>query len=246
MVNFEHPSPPNQELLGLPFPIKSLRRVFHVGLLGYGRQPSRWADSQEGTGLSVSLHPEAWIKICKLGGRTTYELRPTNQARGRFVNMTRLPRDLRERLTQICVARGDLTPAPCYRVWFYDEDEDDGSDESGMVCMAFSDEATARSEFEARCEDLDPGDQGEWWHPRFEVVSSWAATDKLQARWQQTFTSQLSVSNARAMALLFLLEDETDFDGAWWEDRLDPYAYHAPKGVIFQSRLPVWQWEAVS
>jgi len=37
-----------------------------------------------------------------------------------------------------------------------------------------------------------------------------------------------------------VLETSSDVDGAWWNEELDPAALSAPRGVIFQTKLPEW------
>lgn len=65
----------------------SRARVFHVGLL----DPSRkHANSHEGSGLSVSLHPEAWRRIARLGDAPTYILR---RRAARFMDVDRALND---------------------------------------------------------------------------------------------------------------------------------------------------------
>jgi len=35
-------------------------------------------------------------------------------------------------------------------------------------------------------------------------------------------------------------EDVLKLDGVWWDDKLNPMSYSAPRGVIFNNMLPSW------
>ena len=35
-------------------------------------------------------------------------------------------------------------------------------------------------------------------------------------------------------------------DGVWWNDDLDPWKYSAPRGLIFDESLPLWEREIVA
>jgi hypothetical protein len=50
---------------------------------------------------------------------------------------------------------------------------------------------------------------------------------------------------APEFGVLTLLEASRKYDGAWWEEILDPSILSAPRGVIFPSMLKHWQWEEV-
>ena len=63
------------ENLNFELPTKKISSVFHVGDMNISNKSDF---SLEGSGLSVSLHPDAWVKIAKLGGRDIYVLTNNN------------------------------------------------------------------------------------------------------------------------------------------------------------------------
>lgn len=76
-------------LAGAPVPPRTFEALFHVGTL---RPEDKGCDgpSWEGHGLSVSVHPAAWTRIARLGGRPTWKL-VNDQAR--FVDVHALTDD---------------------------------------------------------------------------------------------------------------------------------------------------------
>lgn len=55
-------------------PTITLARVWHIGTLNAADKAGRYTQSLEGAGLSVSVHPEAWNEIARLGGLPWHEL----------------------------------------------------------------------------------------------------------------------------------------------------------------------------
>lgn len=53
-------------------PTIKIKKVWHVGSMDLSRKGER-GSSYEGNLLSASPCPEAWIKICKLGGNHVFE-----------------------------------------------------------------------------------------------------------------------------------------------------------------------------
>jgi hypothetical protein len=79
-------------------------------------------------------------------------------------------------------------------------------------------------------------------------INSFVATSKLKQRWETDFTGPLDSVGRMTIeiGILYALDASAiSFDGAWWREKLDPSTYSAPRGVIFQSRLPQWATEAV-
>ena len=83
--------------------------------------------------------------------------------------------------------------------------------------------------------ELEMGDTGDG---RVEEVDGFVATPKLKKAWKKDFTG--NIPDPLSIGVLYALEESTDFDGAWWNEDLDPWRLSAPRGVIFRSRLPEW------
>lgn len=201
------------------------REVFHVGDLS---KPAAVRDSSyEGTGLSVSLHPNEWARIARLGGNT-YRLIRKDGAAGRFVDMHRLSKRERAELDRLAQQAGWLTDTTVYRVKFYDSE----AEEARFFEFA-SREAAEREADGMEDENGDPAP--------VEEVASFAPTDRLLTRWQQRFSGAVEAGDAaRNAGWLFALEDTGRYDGSWWNDNLDPSNLSAPRGVIFQNRVAEW------
>lgn len=78
------------------------------------------------------------------------------------------------------------------------------------------------------------------------AITAFAATPALKAHLEsQGFPVKRSILEAgetvREFAWMKILEEETDFDGFWWKETIDPDNYSAPRGAIFQSRLARWE-----
>ena len=55
-----------------------------------------------------------------------------------------------------------------------------------------------------------------------------------------TMQSKISTTQTFDLLLTVYVENETDYDGIWWNDELDVSKYSAPRGVIFNSKLKEW------
>lgn len=74
-----------------------------------------------------------------------------------------------------------------------------------------------------------------------EFQGSLHATDKLR---QRTMHSAEPVMVPDLIAMVYV-EDATNLDGVWWQDRLDVSAYSAPRGAIVPKMLPLWAFRRV-
>lgn len=203
----------------MALPVLRKREVWHVGDLSKARR--RVSSSLEGSGLSVSEYPEEWTQIARLGGYTTYVLRRRDGQPGVFVNMLRLGQQ-RVALEQLASNEGLLKPARRWRFCWWDEDEVER-------CSIYATRAEA---------EYERGD--EYRDGRVEPVEIFVGTAKLDVLWDMYFTSPLDDTLASEFATLLLLERTGLYDGAWWNEILDPLGLSAPRGVIFQIRLHEW------
>ncbi len=173
----------------------------------------------------MSLHPEEWTSIARLGGRT-YRLRKSG---ARFLDVP--GGSGRDPATLAWAEReGFLAPRQFWRVteWDPEREEDVYSD--------FESEAEARRESEVRSvyEDIaDPvpvsghvfAPRGEeYWHEAF------ARSEPVRHELAEDFAP---IFHARALGL----------DGVWWNDDYDPPLLSAPRGAIF--RPSEWEVEEV-
>lgn len=70
-----------------PYPLISFTKLYHVGTLN---PENKGSDSHEGSGLSVSVHPNEWTRIAKLGGGDLYSL---SKSGNQFLDFHRMTDD---------------------------------------------------------------------------------------------------------------------------------------------------------
>lgn len=192
-------------------PVCRLDLAWHVGSMNPADKRT-W--SYEGQGLSVSLHPEEWTTIARLGGHPTWRL---TRPGGTFLDYHALTGDQRAQITAWGLGRGYVTEQPAYFVPFTDEDgEDIGS-------MAFLDREEAEEEADFR-------------YATVTEARALVATD--------TFPDPTvrvgEINPDQILTVIWLAETHPEFDGVWWEDTYAPDMLSCPRGVIHPHRLAAW------
>jgi hypothetical protein len=99
----------------------------------------------------------------------------------------------------------------------------------GVVHQDFTDPEQAR--VEAQDYEVEPQ----------EVQGALHGTTKLS---QRTMHTAEPVMVPDLIATVYV-EDATDLDGVWWQDRLDVAAYSAPRGVIVPKMLSLWTFHKI-
>jgi hypothetical protein len=192
--------------------------VFHVGFLNIENlSKSRPAVhmSLEGNGLSVSLCPEEWTQIAKLGGSNLYTLTKSNPS---FLKATE---SNKEKAIQWCLDNEFLIEKKKYRAYSTNEDGEERY-------MEFDTAADAERE---ELNDVRP-------------TAGYSFGPKGKAYWKQSFSSKISHDMAGDFAIIFYAE-ANGYDGVWWDDALDISNFSAPRGVIFQHKLEEWKIKKV-
>jgi len=193
-------------------PTQVIEQVFHIGTLDPGQKGEF---SWEGHGLSISLDPEAWEKIAKLGGFPWWRLQKTG---GSFLDYHRLSSFHRGRATRWGLREGYCVEKTGYEFSYYDDELEDD--------MRFT--YTDRDEALVEAEGVGADEESVL------LTTILVATDKLRKE------LHLKV-DINCFDQLFCLWAErfTSFDGVWWDDQ---YGFmSAPRGVIFPSRLANWE-----
>ncbi len=198
---------------------RKLSKVHHIGSF---EARDKGSTSQEGSGLSVSLHPHEWEDIARLGGGTWFTL--TRQG-GEFLDFHRLGKKRTAELEAWGLANGWLEPKTLWRMDYWD------SEDECVRYSLFETEQAARSELRfilcGQAEDAD------------NKVTEIATVDLTSAA-DQRIGFKLGSHFAHDMAATFWVEDCTELDGVWWNDTLDVGSLSAPRGVILKSRLARW------
>lgn len=197
------------ENLNFELPTKKISSVFHVGDMNISNKSDF---SLEGSGLSVSLHPDAWVKIAKLGGRDIYVLTNNN---GIFVDAYKINKKQKDSIISWGINNELVTKIELYKVLF-----GDGS------YMEFDNLDDAEYESDGEYEIKKSKNYGI------------KATDKLKNKTKQ---KRIDISSTFDLLLSVYVEDLTLYDGVWWSDKLDIYSLSAPRGVIFNSKIKDWK-----
>jgi len=176
------------------------------------------AHSFEGNGLSVSLHPTAWRGIARLGSGKLYEMRRRGGQPGAFVDLTATP----EALLKRCVRAGFADRGIAWQRSYWDDEM--GSE----MTQVFSSEQEAELESD-----------GEDSVVEVTVLVPTSKLLRLHAQVPLALTADFAI-------MATLEEEEPGVDGVWWREVLDPSIHSAPRGAIFQSRLPRWSATEVS
>jgi hypothetical protein len=200
------------------FPTLSINCLWHVGSMN---PADKRPGSYEGAGLSVSLHPDEWTHIAKLGGYPTWELRRDGAT---FLHAHRLTKAQKSLVMAWGIERG---LAEVCDLWEWSRFDD----ELESTITSYS-----TSEDEAR-EEADDGDGGVW--GSIKRVDGHRSTALLADLARQHGPIE---GSDFVLDLLYPLyaEQKLDVDGVWWADKLQPECYSAPRGVIILSKLSLW------
>ncbi len=202
-----------------PVPVITWNEVTHIGTLNAEDRAS-W--SLEGEGLSVSINPEEWEEIAKLGGRPHWRIATDRPLR--FVDAHKLTSQARNDIAQWGVENGIVERVTTYTATWYDSEMD--SDLS-MVCNT-REEAEDQVNWDISDADNDDG-------------SSIEETSHLQ------FTKDYprrgaDLGNVEDLLIVEWAMQHENVDGVWWNDNLDPANYSAPRGVLLSTRLSEYSY----
>ena len=219
-------------------PLISLDRVFHVGTMvakNIGLNSGNY--SQEGHNLSVSLCPEAWVEIARLGGNNLFEL---SRESAFFLDIHAVQKDnaLLPVIFEWAKAEGLVEEAVLWRAW---QNDDDGN----WVFSLHASRAEAQEEVSEMDDDEDTGPDGK---PLVEDIRTAIGTPALQALTGMSCDANTDATDTvicawASQVLPGLLGRPVD--GLWWNENFDPDALSAPRGCIFPERISEWTSSAV-
>lgn len=197
----------------MKLPTMTLSEVYHVGEM---KESLKKEGSCEGSGLSISLHPDEWREIARgsVCGNT-YALRRDGAA---FLNVHELNEKQRDAIVSFGIQNGYVEKVMAFQYTDYDDELDD------EVYQIFGtyDEALEETN----------GDKN-----NIKEVEVIAPTQKLLL---ESNHDTMSYALTFDLLLPIFVEQVTEFDGVWWDDKLDVLTYSAPRGVILKSKLGDW------
>lgn len=191
-------------------PVVSFETLWHVGSLNPHHKK---AQSLEGEGLSISLHPDDWEHIAMLTDPTKWEF---TKDKNTFLNYHALTTEQKSAITTWGMDNGYIAESIAYRVTWEDC-------ETGMPTWA---EYTNLTLAQEEADGLD-GD--------LITVTVYAATTTFPD--STVHTGDINTHDILATAWV---NQHTTLDGVWWEDTYNPTHLSAPRGVILLRHLHTW------
>lgn len=251
------------------FPTKELSKVYHVGTLDpamVGRGGAKHGISLEGHHLSISLHPEAWRRIARLGDAPCWEL---ERKGAQLLDMTTAQQNAA--LVEKAISWGKagllVKEASIWRahkwdaegkgwrfsdcheigeaIWYAIDDLMDGcEDQAGADAI---DDAASCFEREPSDGNLDKLARTLEEHARAEFLPEQLIERRSSIRSLQRLedcTGRSPSIGAEAIdSLLIAWSEHLGFDGCWWEAELEPAMHSAPRGLIFRQKVESWRAE---
>jgi len=202
----------NENTNNIIYPTRKITKVYHVGEINI---KSKSKFSLEGSGLSVSNNPEEWRRIVKLDNKETHILTNVN---GVFVEGNKLNKHQKNNIISWGLKNNYITETETFKVCWYDDEMESN------ICMEFTTYEEAKEE---------AGDD------RIIKVNKNGIlpTNKLNLLSMQ---NKIEPSQTFDLLLTIFIEKNTNYDGVWWNDKLDVLKYSAPRGVIFNTKLNNW------
>ena len=198
-----------------PVPTLSFEKVFHVGTLNPHLKGTHYKESYEGIGLSVSVHPEEWRSIAKLGDAPTWKI---TKEHNNFLDRWDLTVEQEQAIEKWGVKNGLLEEVPRWEVTQWDSENE--------------------KEYRFHCDSLEEALEESGDDPKtVKEVFVFVTTEELS---KKSGCAAGNTSNAFDLTLIEHTRQQNGFDGVWWEDDYDPISYSCPRGVIFKETTSSW------
>lgn len=196
------------------FPEVSFPALWHVGSF---KASAKGRGSYEGAGLSVSLHPDAWRRIAKLGG-TTWRLAKDGNA---FLDALALSREQRAEINAWGLTNNYVIASRLFRLDYQDQDEN-------------GDDVKRWSIFHTRRKAEEEAEEYE--------IATVTQFDGLvgTAKLHKATKSRVDPDICEDLLLTVYGDLVLGLDGVWWAETLDSANLSAPRGVIFQRKVSDW------
>lgn len=191
------------------FPQRLIGNLYHVGTMDITKK-SKF--SHEGNGLSVSNCPDAWRRITEgLTHGKTFMLRKRGM---KLLDFYMLTAEEKSEIQRWAVSNSYVEEATLYKSITWNE---------------FGEEFF--SLYESYEEALTEADNEE---ERVQPVDGLLPTQKMK----DTSMVHIELLQVRDFVTTLYTEQVLNYDGIYWDELLDEGVYSAPRGVIFNSKLP--------
>lgn len=206
-------------------PLKILGQVHHLGSLQKSDKGNR-GDSLEGDGLSISIHPDAWRRIARLGGAQEWV---ASAAKLKIADGHQLLKQSLPAMLAWAEKAGLVKAREVWRLRTHD-------DEIGNVEQLFDTEKKALAEVRG----MEPSEF------KIKAINSFVPTAALLERLRRNprGVGKACVTLEQDVATVWAQDHR--LDGIWWSDRLSPATFSAPRGVIFLPALDKVTWESAA
>ena len=195
----------------------TLNKLYHVGSLDASKKRT---GSYEGSGLSVSTHPDAWRQIAR--GHVTGDTYQVSKPNNVFLNAHKLSKQAKEAIAAWAVKAKLIEPVVIYRVSYYDDE---------LESKVYSDYESLE---DAKAEAYNPSDIKT-------IKGGYKSTDKLKSLTNNPRIDPTGILDY----VLPIYAEAQGYDGVWWQDKLDPSRYSAPRGVILPSKVSSWNFTKI-
>jgi hypothetical protein len=168
--------------------------------------------------LSVSLVPNAWRAIAKLGGLPLWEFQKEGN---KFLDVLRMSKALQTDVRQWACENGFA------------------SEQEGWVTVMHDEEGGIRSVMSATREQA----VADWGEGEDDNIARRFATPMLfpTEKLEEYARQRIELSLVTDMATIAYADQVLGLDGLYWNETLDVAALSAPRGGIIQSRLHGWK-----
>lgn len=224
-----------KELIKSNIVFKGIYTLYHVGTADIKNKSK---NSYEGNGLSVSICPSAWCKIAKIGSSDVWALKKSNM---RLLDYYSLKDDVLDKITNWGIENEYLEEVYVRYVYEYFDEELDRT--VAVLCYDF------KSALEETCEETQYESYEDYLlnveaeHRDIYPYKTYKATEKLRAK------SLIDIPEgdmSKEQNFLIYIEENTDYDGVYWDDKFDILGLSAPRGVIFNSKIETFHKNKIS
>lgn len=196
----------------MPLPIVALDRVAHIGTLDPADRGSVFSYSYEGHGLSVSVDPEEWEAIARLGGLPWHLL---SKPGGTFVDYWSLGARRRRQIAGWGVHRGYVVRRAVWAAEWWDDEL-----ETSLTSLHVT-----RREALGEVDDI-------------EGAVKRTVTLEATARLRRRLGMDVGLDVFDYVLECYVEDAHPEVDGIWWADAYGPLS--APRGVILPGHVSAW------
>ena len=198
-------------------PIYKTGTAYHVGTMDIRKKNDY---SYEGDGLSVSLCPNAWMRISKTTCGDTHKLTKKNGEKGRFLDVRKLNKRNKQEILDYGRKQGLIEDTVMYCFTYFDDEM----------------EADCEVKFKHKEEAILEAEGFEIVEEEIYIEKEILPTEKMKKNMQFSFDEYKTFD-----ILTTLYAEHIGLDGCWWKDVLDVSRYSAPRGLILNSMLGEWE-----